>query len=121
MNDAKTVKTQLCTASTDQKSALQDKRSGDCQTAVTEFNQAEQGVPEKETKNHALVWGNLGAADECAGKYGDPARSFQKAPGLLPTAGYYTGLANNDANLGAPPTDPKESAAKFTDANAACD
>jgi tetratricopeptide (TPR) repeat protein len=121
MNDANTLKTQIRTASADQKSALQDKRSGDCQTAVTEFTQAEQGVPEKETKNHALVWGNLGAADECAGKYGDAASSFQKASDLLPTAGYYTGLATNDANLGASSTDPKESAAKFTDANAACD
>lgn len=121
MNDANTLKTQIRTATADQKSALQDKRSGDCQTAVTEFTQAEQGVPEKETKNHALVWGNLGAADECAGKYGDAARSFQKASDLLPTAGYYTGLATNDANLGASSTDPKESAAKFTDANAACD
>jgi tetratricopeptide (TPR) repeat protein len=121
MNDANTLKTQLRTASTDQKSALQDKRSTDCQTAVTEFTQAEQGVPEKETKNHALVWGNLGAAEECAGKYGDAATSFQKASDLVPTAGYYTGLATNEANLGASLTDPKESASKFTDANAACD
>src|SRR5277367_1350541 len=121
MTEANDLRTQIRTASADQKSTLQDKRSGDCQTAVTEFTQAEQGVPEKETKNHALVWGNLGAADECAGKYGDAASSFQKASDLLPTAGYYTGLATNDANLGASSTDPKESAAKFTDANAACD
>src|SRR6202789_1113007 len=76
---------------------------------------------EKKKKNHAFVWGNLGAAEECAGKYGDAASSFQKASDLAPTAGYYTGLATNEANLGASLTDPKESASKFTDANAACD
>jgi tetratricopeptide (TPR) repeat protein len=121
MAAANDLRTQIRTASADQKSALQDKRSGDCQTAITEFTQAEQGVPEKETKNHALVWGNLGAAQECSGKYSDAASSFQKASDLVPTPGYYTGLATNTANLGAASTDPKESAAKFTDANAACD
>ncbi len=50
-----------------------------------------------------------------------PPVRFRKRSDLVPTAGYYTGLATNEANLGASLTDPKESAAKFTDANAACD
>jgi tetratricopeptide (TPR) repeat protein len=121
MADANDLRTQLRTAPADQKSALQDKRAADCQTAVTEFTQAEQGVTAKDVKNHALVWANLGAADECAAKYDDAAASFQKAIDLAPAAGYYTGLATNDANAGAASTDPKVSEAKFTDASAACD
>jgi tetratricopeptide (TPR) repeat protein len=121
MADANDVRTQLRTAAADQKSALQEKRAADCQTAVTEFTQAEQGVTAKEVKNHALVWANLGAADECAAKYDDATASFQKAIDLAPAAGYYTGLATNDANAGAASTDPKVSEAKFTDASAACD
>jgi tetratricopeptide (TPR) repeat protein len=121
MADANDLRTQLRTAPADQKSALQDKRSADCQTAVTEFTQAEQGVTAKEVKNHALVWANLGSADECAGKFDDATASFQKAIDLAPAAGYYTGLATNDANAGAASNDPKVSEAKFTDASAACD
>jgi tetratricopeptide (TPR) repeat protein len=121
MNDANDLKTQIRTATADQKSALQQKRAGDCQTAVTEFSQAEQGVGPKDIKNHAMVLGNLGAADECAAKYDDAAASFQKAIDLQPAAGYYTGLATNDANAGATSTDPKAAEGKFADANAACD
>jgi tetratricopeptide (TPR) repeat protein len=119
MAEANDLRTQLRTAPADQKSALQEKRTADCQTAVTEFTQAEQGA--KDVKNHALVWANLGSADECANKYDDAAASFQKAIDLAPAAGYYTGLATNDANAGAASTDPKASEAKFTDASAACD
>jgi len=119
MAEANDLRTQLRTAPADQKSALQEKRTADCQTAVTEFTQAEQGA--KDVKNHALVWANLGSADECAAKYDDAAASFQKAIDLAPAGGYYTGLATNDANAGAASTDPKASEAKFADASAACD
>ncbi len=121
MADANEVRTQLRTAPADQKSALQEKRTADCQTAITEFTQAEQGVTAKDIKNHALVWANLGTADECANKNDDAAASFQKAIDLVPTAGYYTGLATNEADAGAASTDPKAAEAKFTDASAACD
>jgi tetratricopeptide (TPR) repeat protein len=121
MNEANDLRNQIRTATADQKSALQQKRSGDCQTAVTEFSQAEQGVGPKDVKNHAMVLGNLGAADECAAKYDDAAASFQKAIDLQPVAGYYTGLATNDANAGATATDPKAAEGKFADANAACE
>jgi tetratricopeptide (TPR) repeat protein len=121
MAEANDLRTQLRTAPADQKSALQEKRAADCQTAITEFSQAEQGVTAKDIKNHALVWANLGTADECAAKYDDASASFQKAIDLAPAAGYYTGLATNDANAGAASTDPKVSEAKFNDASAACD
>jgi tetratricopeptide (TPR) repeat protein len=121
LTEANDLRTQLRTATPDQKSALQEKRNADCQTAVTEFTAAEQGVTAKDVKNHAMVLGNLGAADECAAKYDDATASYQKAIDLAPTAGYYTGLATNDANAGATSTDPKIAESKFTDASAACD
>jgi tetratricopeptide (TPR) repeat protein len=121
LTEANDLRTQLRSAPADQKSAMQEKRAADCQTAVTEFTAAEQGVAAKDVKNHAMVLGNLGAADECAAKYDEASASYQKAVDLAPTAGYYTGLATNDANAGATSTDPKAAESKFTDASAACD
>jgi tetratricopeptide (TPR) repeat protein len=121
LTEANDLRTQLRTAPADQKSAMQEKRAADCQTAVTEFTAAEQGVAAKDVKNHAMVLGNLGAADECAAKYDEASASYQKAVDLAPTAGYYTGLATNEANAGATSTDPKVAESKFTDASAACD
>jgi tetratricopeptide (TPR) repeat protein len=121
MTEANDLRTQLRTAAADQKSALQEKRMADCQTAAIEFSDAEQGIGAKDVKNHAMVLGNLGAADECEAKFDDASAAFQKAIDLQPTAGYYTGLATNDANAGAASTDKTVSAAKFADASAACD
>lgn len=121
LTEANDLRTQLRTVPADQKSAMQEKRAADCQTAVTEFTAAEQGVTAKDVKNHAMVLGNLGAADECAAKYDEASASYQKAADLAPTAGYYTGLATNDANAGATSTDPKVAESKFAEASAACD
>ena len=44
MNDSNQIRQQLASAPADQKSAIQDKFKADGQTAVTEFQQAEQGV-----------------------------------------------------------------------------
>jgi len=115
------VRTQLKTAPTDQKATLQAQRITDCTTAATEFSQAVQNTGEKEVNNRAMILGNLGNANECAGKYQDAADAFQKAIDTKPVAGYYTGLATNLANMGASATDPKEGEAKFADASAACD
>lgn len=121
MDDANALQTQLKTASADQKSSLQEKRTADCQTAFTEFQMAEQGVTAKEVKNHAVILARLGAAAECAGKYDDAATAFQKAGELQPSAGYYLAYATNLANVGVSLTDPTAAAAKFNDANAACE
>ena len=118
---ANDVRTQLKTAATDQKASLQAQRTTDCTTAATEFSQAVQNTGEKEINNRAMILGNLGSANECAGKYQDAADAFQKAIDTKPVAGYYIGLATNLANVGAAATDPKDGAAKFTDASAACD
>jgi tetratricopeptide (TPR) repeat protein len=108
-------------ASADQKAPLQTKRTGDCQTAITEFQQAEQGVGPKEVGNHATVWQDLGAAYECVGSYDDAAGAYQKAIDLKPQAGYYTGLSTNLANSAAGQTDLKLAESKLADANADCE
>lgn len=121
MNDAGAVQTQLRTATADQKAGLQDKRKSDCESAATEFEQAEKGVGPKDTNNHALVWSNLGAAYECAGRYDDAANAFQKSSDLKPSTPAYRGLATNLANAAASSTDPSVVQQKVSDAGAACD
>ena len=121
MLDADAVGQQITSAPADQKAALQEKRITDCQTAASEFDQAEKGVGTKDAKNHAVVLGNLGAADECAGKYDDAAAAFQKAADLQPSAPLYRGLSTNLAKGAASLTDPPAIQAKVAEAGAACD
>jgi tetratricopeptide (TPR) repeat protein len=122
MADATDLQKQIrAAASADQKAPLQEKRTADCQKALTEFQQAEQGVGPKEVGNHATVWQDIGAADECVGHYDDAADAFQKAIDLKPQAGYYAGLSTNLANSAAGQTDPKVAESKLTEANADCE
>jgi tetratricopeptide (TPR) repeat protein len=121
MVEADAVAQQISSAPADQKAALQEKRTTDCQTAATEFDQAEKGVGTKDAKNHAVVLGNLGAADECAGKYDEAAAAFQKAAELEPSAPLYRGLSTNLAKAAGSLTDPAAIQAKVTEAGAACD
>jgi tetratricopeptide (TPR) repeat protein len=122
MSDANDLQKQIRAAATaDQKTPLQEKRTADCQKAITEFQQAEQGVGPKEVANHATVWQDIGAADECLGYYDEAADAFQKAVDLKPQAAYYAGLSTNLANSAAAQTDPKVAESKLADANADCE
>jgi tetratricopeptide (TPR) repeat protein len=121
MADANDLRKQIGTASAEQKAPLQEKRNTDCQTAVTEFQQAEQGVGVKDLTTHATVSQDLGAAQECLGRYDDAVAAFQKAIDLKPQAGTYTGLSTNLANSAAAQTDPKEAEGKLAEANADCE
>ncbi|HXN19427.1 MAG TPA: carboxypeptidase regulatory-like domain-containing protein [Candidatus Binatus sp.] len=121
MTEATDLQKQARTAAAEQKVPLQEKRVTDCQTAVTEFQQAEQGVGPKEVANHATVLQDLGAAYECVGRYDDAAGAFQKAVDLKPQASAYSGLATNLANSAAAQTDPKAAESKLADATADCD
>ena len=117
MTDSAQVRQQLAAAPADQKSALQDKLKADGQTAVTEFQQAEQGASPKDPKNHALIWANLGQAYDTAGNFGDAAGAYQKAVDLQPQPNYYVSLGTALAKAGAAQNDQQ----KITDAGAACD
>jgi len=122
MSDANDLQKQIKAAATaDQKAPLQEKRTADCQKAITEFQQAEQGVGAKEVANHATVWQDIGAADECVGHYDEAADAFQKAIDMKPQAAYYAGLSTNLANSAAGQTDPKVAESKLADANADCE
>lgn len=121
MNDANAARTQMGTATADQRSALVQKRTSDCQTAVTEFEEATKGVSTKDVNNTATVWGNLGAAYECVGRYDDASNAFQKAVDAKPTPQGYRGLSTNLANAAASSTDPAVVQSKVADAGAACD
>jgi tetratricopeptide (TPR) repeat protein len=122
MTEATDLQKQIKTVPADQRPPLQQKRTTDCETALTEFQQAEQGVGPKELANHATVLQDLGAAYECAGRYDDAATAFQKAIDLKPQAAYYSGLSTNLANsAAAAQTDPKVAESKLADANASCE
>jgi tetratricopeptide (TPR) repeat protein len=119
MNDSATLRTQLKTTPADQQSAIKDKLNTDYQTAITELQQAEQGVLPKDTKSHAVVWSNLGQAYEFAGRYDEAAAAFAKAAELQPQAPFYEHLATNLANAAA--AQPTVDKTKLADANAACE
>ena len=121
MADANDLRKQMGAAPADQKAPLQEKRNTDCQTAITEFQQAEQGVGVKDLTTHATVWQDLGAAQECLGHYDDAVAAFQKAIDLKPQASTYAGLSTNLANSAAAQTDPKEAEGKLAEANADCE
>ena len=110
MNEAQQVKGSLATVAPDQKTTLQAKLSSLYQTAITEFQAAEQAAGPKEP-NLALVLANLGVAYESAGNYQEAANYFQKATELKPTqANYFLSLGTNLARVG-----------KMAEAGSACD
>lgn len=121
MTQADTLMQQMKTAPADQKANIAAQRISDCQNAANEFSEAAKGVQPKDAKNTAIVLGNLGSADECAGKYDDAVDAFQKAIAAQPSAGLYTQLSTNLANSGVAQTDPAVLQSKVTEAGADCD
>jgi len=77
------------------KAALTQKMAAECQTAATEFAEAEKGVGPKDTKNHAVILGKEGVALECAGKFAEAADTFQKAISITPEALYYSEMGTS--------------------------
>jgi Flp pilus assembly protein TadD len=119
LKDSATLRTQLKTAPADQKGAIQEKLNADYQTAITELKAAEEGVPPKDTKNHAVVWANLGQAYEYSGHYDEAVDAYQKSIALVPQAALYEHISTSLANaaIAKPPAD----GAKLADAGAACE
>ena len=107
--DADATKQQLQTSPPDQKATLQAKLNTDYQTAVTEFEQAQQSAPDKDP-NLPTILGNLGLAYDGAGKYQEAADTLQKAIDLKPTPATYMQLGTDLARVG-----------KIPEAGAACD
>jgi len=109
MDDATATRQQMNTAPADQKATLQATLNTDYQTAVTEFEQARQGAPEKDP-NLPIILSNLGLAYEATGKYDQAVDMTQQAIALKPAAGLYMQLGTNLAHTG-----------KIPEATAACD
>lgn len=107
--DADATKQQLRTSPADQKATLQAQLNTDYQTAVTEFEQAQQSAPEKDP-NLPTILGNLGVAYDGAGKYPEAVDTLQKAVALKPTPALYMQLGTDLTRVG-----------KIPDAGAACD
>lgn len=115
------LKAQLKTAPAAQKAAIQAKLNTEYQTAIAQFKQAEPLVSEKDKKNHAVVWANLGQAYSMAGQYDDAVTAFQKAVALNPEAPTYTALSLAQANQAALLGNPAAASAKMTEAGSSCD
>lgn len=109
MSDADNIKTQMRAAQPDQRAALQTTLNTDYQTAITEFQQAQQGAPPTDP-NQPIILSDLGAAYDGAGKYDQAVDSLQKAAALKPTPAIYQQLGTDLARQG-----------KMSDAGAACD
>lgn len=121
MDDWATVKKQFNAAPADQKGPLQDKLTSDNQTAITELQQAEQGVQPKDTKNHAIVWASLAQAYDQGNKYKEAVDAYQKAIDLQPSAPYYANQSTALVNLAVGETDPAVAQKEIADSGADCD
>ena len=115
------LRKKLRTATADQKPAIQEQLTADYQTAITELQAAEQGISVKDTKNHAVIWANLGQAYGFAGRHEDAASAYQKSIDLNPQAGVYVGLSTELTNLAVTQTDAAAVGAKVTEAGSNCD
>jgi tetratricopeptide (TPR) repeat protein len=121
LDDSDTLRKQLATMPADQKTATQDKINTDYQTAISELQQAEQGVQAKDTKNHAVVLSTLGQAYDRAGRYADAVNAYQKAIDMNPQPSYYVDLSTATVNAAAAQPDTSDLAAKVTEAGSDCD
>jgi tetratricopeptide (TPR) repeat protein len=130
---ADALKQQIRAASADQLADLLAKRNSSLTTAISEFQQAQQAAPEKDS-NLPTILGNLGLAYDGAGEvdrlmmrhapadqhdtlqakmnsdYDQAVANLQKAADLKPTAAIYFQLGTELANTG-----------KIPEASAACD
>ncbi len=115
------LRKKLRTAQADQKPAIQEQLTAAYQTAITELETAEKGISAKDTKNHAVIWANLGMAYGFAGRHEDAASAYQKSIDLNPQAGVYVGLSTELTNIAVAQTDAAAIGAKVAEAGTNCD
>lgn len=115
------LRKELRSAAPDQRAAIQDKLTASYNTAITELEAAEKLISPKDTKNHAVIWANLGQAYGNAGRHEDAVNAFQKSADLNPQVGVYVGMSTELANVAVAQTDPTAMNAKITEAGTDCD
>jgi tetratricopeptide (TPR) repeat protein len=109
LQQAELVHSQVLRAPADQRSALQQQVASLSQTAITEFQQAQQAASPTDPNMHTIL-ANMAKAYETAGKYDEAVAAIQKAIELKPDQPpYYILLGTDEAHLG-----------KLTEAGAAC-
>jgi tetratricopeptide (TPR) repeat protein len=123
MYDSDSLRTQLATTPDDQKGPIQGKLNSDYQTAIREFQLAEQADSPTDVKNLAQIWNQLGEAFVYAGQYDDAINAYEKAAalGFRPELPYYQNLSKAQASSALAQTNPKETEQKLADAGASCD
>jgi len=121
MNDAKALRAQLDTAPDDQKGKIRGNLASDYNTAITEFQQAQQADDPSDTKNQAGILNLLGEAYDYSGQYSNAVDAYQKAIVFNATAGIYVNLSRAQSHLATSLTDPKAVAQAVADASSNCD
>jgi tetratricopeptide (TPR) repeat protein len=121
MYDSDTLRTQLATTPADQKGPLQDKLNSEYQTAIREFQLAEEADSPIDAKNLVGIWAHFGEAYDYAGQYDDAINAYQKAVALRPEVPYYQNLSKAQASSALAQTNPKEREQKLAGAGATCD
>lgn len=120
-NAINALRTQMRTAPAAQRADLQAKVKAAAQTAVSDFQQAEKLVGDKDAKNHAVILANLGQAYSMAEQYDQAIDAYQKAVALNPEGPTYMNLSLAQVNRAAGSTDPTKSSADIAAANASCE
>lgn len=120
MYDSYWLRKQLATTPADQKGPLQDRLSSDYQTAIREFQLAEQADSSASLNTRASIWAHLGEAYDYAEQYDDAANAYQKAVALRPETVSYQNLSKVQASSALAQADPKEMRQKLADAYTAC-
>jgi tetratricopeptide (TPR) repeat protein len=121
MYDAEELRRQLATAPVSSKGAIQEKLSSDYQTAIREFQLAQQAASPTDVKTQAMIWGQLGEAHDYAAHYDDAANAYQKAVALRPEGVFYQNLSKAQASAAVAQTDAKEMEQQLAEAGANCD
>jgi tetratricopeptide (TPR) repeat protein len=99
-DEADKARAEMLKAPSDQRAQMKDKVNGLYQEALTDFQAAQQGAPEKDPNLH-LIYHQIGYSYEMMGDYNDAITAYQKSVDLKPTsADYYNSLAVAYAKAG---------------------
>ena len=110
LDQGKTMRADISRTPADQRQAVTEQINKLFETAVNEFQQAQQMAGEKDANLH-LILANLGEAYDAAGRYGEAVTAYEAAIARKPDqTGYYVNMSSAQAKGG-----------KVPEATATCD